>query len=142
MTFVPDTPISGGINADAPFWEYLADGELRLSRCVDCRRWMWPAHYRCGACGSWDIGWDQLEPVGSVYSWTRTWYPFDRTQGRAEDLPFVVVLAEVDGSDGARVLGVLGGDESSLAVGARLHGEIQPPSAKSLGYPSIVWTLD
>jgi hypothetical protein len=37
---------------------------------------------------------------------------------------------------------MLEGDESRLAIGARVHGVITPPSEKSKHYPSIVWVLD
>ena len=50
----------------------------------------------------------------------------------------VVVLAparEVDQADGARVMGILEGDESGLKVGARVRGEIKPPAPKSKKLP-------
>ena len=136
-----DRKITGGIGADDPFWEALEAGEFRLPRCAGCSRWTWPAHWRCGDCGSLDFEWCRLEPAGTVYSWTRTWYPFDRTKERADDVPYVVVLVEVDGTDGARVLGVLAGDEAPLKIGARVSGTILPPSEKTKGYPSVVWSV-
>ncbi|HEV8625040.1 MAG TPA: OB-fold domain-containing protein [Acidimicrobiia bacterium] len=136
-----DRRITGGIGADDPFWEALEAGEFRLPRCRGCGRWTWPAHWRCGECGSWEFRWTAVEPVGTVYSWTRTWYPFDRTRERAGDIPYVVVLVEVDATDGARILGVLTGDEAPLKIGARVTGAVLPPSERSLGYPSIVWSI-
>jgi uncharacterized OB-fold protein len=133
--------ISGGIDADETYWEALAAGEFRLPRCARCRRWTWPAHWRCGRCGSWDFDWAPVEPKGVVYSWTRTWYAFDRTRERAGDLPYVVMLVEIDGADGARVMGVLAGDDAPLKIGAPVTGAILPPSEKAKGYPSIVWSL-
>jgi uncharacterized OB-fold protein len=133
--------IAGGIAADEPFWAALESGEFRLPRCAGCGRWTWPAHWRCGDCGSWDFDWTALEPRGSVFSWTRTWYAFDRTKERAGDLPYVVILAEIDDADGARVLGVLAGDDAGLKIGAPVVGTILPPSEKAQGYPSIVWTV-
>jgi uncharacterized protein len=142
VSALPTERIVGGINADEDYWEYLARGEFRLSHCAQCKRTIWPAHFRCGECGSWDIEWVQHRPTGVVFTWTRTWYSFDRTSERAEDIPYVTVVCEVDDGDGARVMGMLEGDESGLRVGARVHGEIKAPSAKSKGYPSICWVLD
>lgn len=136
-----DGRITGGIGADGPFWQALQGGEFRLPRCGGCGRWIWPAHWRCGECGSWEFNWSVVEPAGTVYSWTRTWYAFDRTRERAGGVPYVVVLVEVDGTDGARVLGVLAGDEAPLKVGARVTGAVLPPSERSLGYPSIAWSI-
>lgn len=140
MTF-RDHKISAGIDADDPYWESLEHGELRLPRCSGCGRWTWPAHWRCGECGSWDFGWEAVEARGTVYSWTRTWYAFDRTKARGPDVPYVVVLAEVDGAGGARLMGVLAGAEDGLRIGAPVTGTIDPPSEKSMGYPALRWTL-
>jgi len=133
--------IGGGIAADDAYWATLRAGEFRLPRCGGCGRWTWPAHWRCGECGSWEFDWTRLDPRGSVYSWTRTWYAFDRTKERAADIPYVTVLVEVDGADGARVLGVLAGDDAGLKVGAAVTGAVLAPDGRSLGYPSLVWSL-
>jgi len=133
--------IVGGIGADGPYWDYLSKGQFRLPRCATCKTWMWPAHFRCGNCGSWDQEWVEREQRGVVYAWTRTWYAFDRTKEREGDIPYVVVLAEIPDSGGARVMGVLQGDESGLKVGAPVTGSILPPSEKSKWYPSIVWSV-
>ncbi len=135
-------PISGGINADEDYWDALDRGEFRLPRCASCHRWRWPANWRCADCGGWDQEWVEVIPNGTVYSWTRSWMTFDRIAGRAADVPFVVILAEVPTADNARVLGVLSGSEHGLAIGAPVRGIITPPSEKSLGYPSLCWTLE
>ncbi|WP_153504694.1 Zn-ribbon domain-containing OB-fold protein [Cumulibacter manganitolerans] len=134
--------ISGGIGGDDRFWEALEDGELRLCRCGSCGAWQWPAHFRCGRCGSWEHDWPLVEPVGTVYSWTRTHMAFPRTTARAESVPYVVLLVEVDGTDGARLHGVLEGPADALAIGARVRGTIHPPADESLGYPSLRWALE
>ena len=133
--------IVGGIGADEEYWNGLARGEFTLPRCAQCERWMWPAHFRCPDCGSWEFKWVPLEPVGTVYTWTRTWYAFDRVKERAEDVPYVTVLAEIPVAANARVLGILSGSEEGLDVGKPVRGVILPPSEKSKGYPSIAWIL-
>ena len=79
--------------------------------------------------------------MGSVYSWTRSWYAFDRTRERAEDVPYVVVLAELHEAGKARVIGVLDGPDAGLRIGAGVRGHIDPPSPKSKGYPALRWSL-
>lgn len=134
--------IRAGIGADDGFWIGLEEGEFRLPRCRDCRKWRWPAHFRCSACGGWDQEWVAVEPRGTVYSWTRTWYAFDRTQERAADVPYCVILAEIPQASGARVLGALRGPERGLRIGAPVWGTIDPPSTKSKGYAAIRWSLE
>jgi uncharacterized protein len=133
--------IRGGIAADAEFWHYLGEGELRLPRCAECKTWMWPANFRCGECGGWDLEWVAREPEGTVYSWTRTWYPFEHVEERREDLPYATALVEIPDSGGARVLGMVEGDEAALHCGAGVRGRILPPTEKAKGYPSIVWEV-
>lgn len=136
-----DHRINGGIGADDRFWESLEEGEFRLPRCTECTARMWPAHFRCGQCGSWDQIWEPVEMSGTIYSWTRSWYAFDRTLERAEDAPFVVIMAELPHADGARVAGVLSGPDEGIRVGLPIRGHIDPPSAKSKGYAAVRWSV-
>lgn len=133
--------IVGGIGADDEYWRGLERGQFLLPRCAGCGTWMWPAHFRCGACGCWDMDWQQVAPKGTIYSWTRSWYAFERVKERTPDLPYVTALVEIEGAGGARVMGILAGDEADLRVGATVTGEILPPADKSKGYPSVVWRL-
>ena len=134
--------VGGGICADDEYWKALERGEFKMPQCADCRTWIWPAHFRCAECGSWTMDWVDVEPVGTVFSWVRTWYPFEWLKERQDDLPFVTILAELPQAGGARVLGVLKGSEEGLRIGARVRGEIDPPSDKSKGYAAIRWVLD
>ena len=134
--------INGGINADDEYWKGLEEGEFRLPRCSGCKTWMWPAHFRCAQCGSWDFDWIAVEPRGTIFTWTRSWYAFDRVAERTEDVPYVTVVAEIAEAGGARVMDVLAGSEDGLRIGAPVKGKIEPPSAKSKGYASITWTID
>ncbi|MET0987013.1 MAG: DNA-binding protein [Steroidobacteraceae bacterium] len=134
--------IIGGIGADDEFWRGLEDGVFNLPRCAGCGVWMWPAHFRCGQCGAWELNWIAVEPHGEVYSWTRSWYAFDRVRERAADVPYVTVLAAIPHAGGARVLGVLKGFEDALRVGAKVRGSIEPPAEKSKGYASIRWSIE
>jgi uncharacterized protein len=134
--------IRGGIAADKEYWDYLDQGQFRLPRCAGCQQWMWPANFRCGECGCWDMEWIERPMSGVVYSWTRTWYSFDHVEERAEDLPYSIALVEVVGSGGARVLGVVKGDDSGLRVGGRVSGDIDPPSIKTKGYSAVVWEVE
>lgn len=131
--------IVGGIGADDEYWRGLERGEFRLPRCAGCDAWTWPAHYRCGVCGGWEMDWTTLEPRGRIFTWTRTWYPFERVAERAGDVPFVTVVAEIPQAGGARVMGIYEGDRENLKIGSEVIGRILPPSAKAKGYPSIIW---
>lgn len=133
--------IAGGIAADDEYWKALEDKKFKLPRCAGCERWTWPAHFRCAECGSWDFKWEEVEPVGRVFSWTKTWMAFETIHERANSLPYVTVLTELPQAGSARVMGVLKGGEEKLRVGAPVIGTIDPPSDLTKGYATIRWTL-
>jgi uncharacterized protein len=134
--------IGGGIAADDEYWMALERGEFLLPVCAGCAAWIWPAHFRCGHCGSWEMNWVAVKPKGKIFTWTRTWYRFEGLRERDADIPFVTILAEIPEAGGARIMGVLKGDETGLRIGAAVHGEIDPPAEKTKGYATIRWVLD
>jgi uncharacterized protein len=133
--------ITGGIMADEPFWDGLEQGELRISRCAGCKKWIWPAHFRCASCGAYELEWPVVEPKGSVYAWTRSHIVSERIMERSEDIPYVVLNCEIPHAGNARVMGVLKGAERGLRVDAPVHGEFERPSRKTKGYATIRWVL-
>ncbi|MFW6093530.1 MAG: Zn-ribbon domain-containing OB-fold protein [Pseudomonadota bacterium] len=137
MTMDPQALATG---AEVEYWAGLLEGEVRLPRCEACGRWHWPAVWRCGDCGSWERAWYAVPPVGTVYSWTRTWHRF---QG-LDDLepPFVTVLTTLDGGGHARLPGVLEGDETALAIGARVAGRVASTGWQGRVLPALRWTLE
>lgn len=134
--------IRGGIGADEDYWLAIERGELRISRCAHCRKWMWPANVRCGDCGSWEIDWERIEPVGTVYTWTRNHAVSEVLAERQADLPYVTLLVELPQAGGARVAGVLEGNEEHLRIGARVRGRFAGPEERSKGYATIVWHIE
>ena len=133
--------ITGAIEADDEYWRGLEDGAFRLPRCAECKHWTWPAHFRCGHCGSWEFKWVALEPQGRVFTYTRTRYAFDRVIERKDQVPYVTIVAEIPAADNVRVMGVLKGGEEGLAIGATVNGSIDPPDPLTKHYPSLRWAL-
>lgn len=120
---VPWGPAEDG--HDRPYWEGLVEGELRLQRCGACATWIWGPQSVCGECFSVDIGWDTVEPRGTVYSWARSRYPF--IEELAGKVPYVTVLVELPGAGGRRVLGIVDDDdvERDPVIGEQVTGVIE-----------------
>lgn len=133
--------IRGGIGADEEFWLALERGEFRLSRCAGCGKWTWPAHFRCGQCGSWDMVWDNVAPTGTIYTWTRNHAVSDVIKERRGDLPYFTMLIELPQAGGIRIPGVLHGSDSGLRIGAPLRGVILPADERTRGYTTMAWEL-
>jgi uncharacterized protein len=136
---MPDMGSLFATGADAPYWEALAQGTLRLPRCQGCQQWHWPAVSRCSTCGGEEIAWFPVEISGRIFSWTRTWQKFQGT----EDLPspFVTLLVELPQAGNRRLMGILEGDETGLAIGATVtgHTAITPCDGQSI--PALRWRL-
>jgi uncharacterized protein len=131
----PIGPADDGL--DAPFWEGLAAGDLRLPRCGQCQLFVWPAQWTCPACPDQNLDtWVTVEPAGVVYAWTRTWHPF--SPEFVDHLPYTVVLVEIDGTNGRRLLGILA-DEPPVRIGDPVVGVIQPPSDRTGGVAVLRW---
>ena len=134
--------ITGAIEADDEFWRSLEEGTFQLPQCSSCNAWTWPAHFRCGRCGSWEFAWAAVEPLGTIFSWTRTHYAFDRVLERKSQVPYVTVLAEIpagrqcpgDGRSQRR-----GPRTAHRHAGARLDRAARAPTSK--WYPSIRWEV-
>lgn len=121
---VPDTTTAGvpqvlGIpvplptGLDAAFHEGLARHELLMQRCV-CGGWQWPPEVICHHCRRFDPGWAPVEPAGTIYAWTRVWHPAH--EGLRAAVPYVVVVVELPGAGGARLVGNLLGDDPTVPV--------------------------
>ena len=123
---------------DAPYWEALEEGRLKLPRCGSCHAWIWPAAHRCGACHASETEWVEMPLEATVFTWTRTWHRFGLTE--AFDLPFTTVLAEIENC-GIRLLGNL--EDPDLVdpeIDQRLVGRIGSTRTPNNELPVIIWS--
>lgn len=104
---------------DASFWEATRREELRVQRCKTCGSFQ-PSEVLCFRCHSFDVGWEQVPGTGTIFSWERVWapvYPALRDHG-----PYLVVLVEIDGAQGVRMVGNLVGEVSQkVDIGDRVE---------------------
>lgn len=143
---IPDTPpwidLTGPSDdgLDTPHWEGLRSGKLLMQRCTTCSTWVWSPRPICPQCHCFDMAWEQVDPMGTIYSWTRTWQPFTRES--SGHLPYVVVLVELPGAGRRRVLGVLAHADGLIpTIGAQVRGDIeQPPDDDH--WPLIRWHVE
>ncbi len=133
----PWGPAEDGL--DQPYWDGLVAGELRLQRCGNCQEWIWGPQWICGACHTFDPGWESVEPVGTVYSWSRSHYPF--ITELADHIPYVTVLVELPAAGHRRVLGILTDDDAAdVRIGERVVGHIELDEGAT--WPLLRWRRD
>lgn len=125
--------------ADQAYFEGLLEGEVRLQSCNGCGEYHWPAVFRCSRCGSWDHAWGAVTPAGDVYSWTRTWHSFGGAEGFTP--PFVSLVVTLKDVPAVRLIGVLEGHESGLAIGASVAGRVHTVDFQGRPIPALSWSL-
>ncbi|MGW0040060.1 Zn-ribbon domain-containing OB-fold protein [Gordonia sp. NPDC003376] len=133
-TVVPWGPAADG--HDQPYWDGLLAGELRLQRCRQCHTWIWGPQSVCSSCYGFDIGWESVQPEGTVYSWSRSWYPY--IEELADTLPYISILVELPHAGGRRLLGILTDDpEDTPRIGEQVVGSFERRDGEQ--WPLLRW---
>jgi uncharacterized OB-fold protein len=103
-------PLADGL--DTPYHEGLRAHRLVIPRCQACGTWQWPPEVLCWKCQEFGLGWEEVEPRGVVFSWTRVWHPV-RPQ-LAGAVPYLVGLIELPDAGGIRLTGNILGDRHQV----------------------------
>ncbi|MFC5747221.1 Zn-ribbon domain-containing OB-fold protein [Actinomadura rugatobispora] len=132
---IPCGPAADGL--DAPYWDGLRSGELRIQRCAGCRTWLWGPRRMCPECHGFELVWEGVPATGTVYSWCRTHHPY--MAEFAELTPYVTVVVELPHAGGVRLLGLLTGEGRDVRIGDRLAGHVERPA--DAAWPLLRWRL-
>ncbi|MGW7332352.1 Zn-ribbon domain-containing OB-fold protein [Streptomyces sp. NPDC054840] len=112
----------------APFWEYAAQGELRVQACATCGRLRFPPRPCCPHCRSFDSEWRRMSGRGRIWSYVRPYPPL--LPAYAAQAPYNVILVELADAPHIRLAGNLvtsadapldSVDPARLRIGARVH---------------------
>ncbi|MDO8277908.1 MAG: OB-fold domain-containing protein [Burkholderiaceae bacterium] len=131
-------PVPEADGLSAPFQDGLREGRLMLQRCAACHRFQWGPEWICHRCHSFDVQWESVEPVGTLYSWTRIWHPTHPVlQARG---PYLAAIVELPHADNVRVVGNLLGDAHQVPqIGAPVRGVFEQ-HATDPPYALLQWT--
>jgi uncharacterized OB-fold protein len=58
-----------------PFWTGLAEGRLRVQRCLDCGGWVFYPRSHCSHCLSDRLEWRDVSGAATLYTFTITRQP-------------------------------------------------------------------
>ncbi|MDO8614838.1 MAG: OB-fold domain-containing protein [Dehalococcoidia bacterium] len=92
-------PIPAPSAVSRPFWEGLRAREVRLPRCLECRRYVFYPRRLCPFCLCERLEWVRASGRGTVYSYTvvrRAMNPAFQ-----EDVPYLFAIVELE--EGVRV---------------------------------------
>jgi uncharacterized OB-fold protein len=84
------------------FWAGAARGELLITRCDACRRYVWYPQAPCRHCGGARLTWMPVSGRGTLFSWCvlhHAWIPQFK-----EQLPFVTGLVALDEDPAVRLV--------------------------------------
>lgn len=99
-----------------PYWDGLAEGQLRYQTCAECGHAFLPARERCPGCLSDRIGWHVACGDGTIISWVvyRTAY----APHLVDKVPYNVAIVQL--TEGPRLLtNILNAPEGQgLTIGA------------------------
>ena len=111
-------PESDGLSA--PYWEGAKNEKLIIQRCQSCGSWQWGPEWICHQCLSFDLGWEEVEPVGRIYSWERSHHPVHAAlKGHGA---YIAVLVELPHAGNVRMVGNLLGDPmQAVAIGSEVE---------------------
>ena len=129
-------PVADNMGLDTAYWDATAEHRLAVQYCNACQHYQWGPEWICWRCGSDDIGWQDVDPVGVIYSWERIWHPVH--PALVESVPYLVVLVELPHADNIRMVGNLLGDKrQEVPIGAAVHAAFEDHD----GYTLVQWAL-
>lgn len=136
MSAAPPLPPKPVADRDTqPFWDAVADRRLVVPRCRACRAWIWQPRPLCPRCHAPDPEWVAVGGNARVVSWTALHPPVLTVWN--EQVPFVVLLVELDDAPGVRMIGQLVDDAGTLL---KTNGE---PEGLAVGRSlSLRWRVD
>jgi uncharacterized OB-fold protein len=134
-------PIGPQEPVEAPYWEGLKAGEIRIQHCTKCDLWIWSPSWICPQCHGFDPTWEAVDPVGEVYTWATTHHVFPAATEFEGHVPFTTAFVSILSAGGRRLFGLIVGDQS-VRIGTRVRAWIQPASELTGGWPALRWYKD
>ncbi|WP_329121208.1 Zn-ribbon domain-containing OB-fold protein [Streptomyces sp. NBC_01465] len=129
----------------APFWEYAAQGELRVQECGECEELRFPPRPCCPKCQSFESGWRLMSGRARIWSYVfphppllpeyAEQAPYNAVVVELADAPQIRLVGNVVAEAGARLDSV---DPSKLKIGAR----VQVAFAEVEGMTVPQWLLE
>lgn len=89
------------------FWNGAARGELLITRCDACGRYVWYPEPPCRSCGGTRLTWTPVSGRGTLFSWSvlhHAWIPQFK-----EQLPFVTGLVALQEDPAVRLVSYIVG---------------------------------
>ena len=91
-----------------PFWAGCEERRLLVQHCLQCGAFQSPARLLCRNCRGSEFGWQESQGRGRVYTYTIVHHP--GSPSLSEQVPYVVVVVQLDDCGGVRLISNLVGE--------------------------------
>jgi len=133
-------PMPSRDGLDTPYWEGLKNNQLVVQRCTSCRNRQWGPEWLCHACHSFELGWEEIEGKGRIYSWERVWHPVH--PALKDHGPYLVVLVELPEAGNIRMVGnLLGEPTQDVVIGAPVQAVFEHHREAPIPFTLLQWEL-
>lgn len=123
-----------------PYWEGTSNGKLVIQRCGGCGKYQWGPEWICHRCHSFDLGWAEVAPHGTIYSWQRPHHPVHPVLNG--HTPYTIVLVELAHADGVRMVGnLLCEPHAAVTIGAKVEAVFEPHDDADPPYTLVQWKV-
>lgn len=120
---IPPKPLPRLDGPEAPFWEGLREGKIRVQHCSNCGRPRFPASRYCPNCHSEEFRWQAVTTEGEVESFCvfhKAYFP-----GFVGEMPYAVIQVKLD--NGLRFFSnIVGIENDRLRTGMRVRAVFEP----------------
>ena len=133
-------PMAARDGLDMPYRKGLEEDKLIVQRCNDCKTWQWGPEWICHKCHSFDLGWEEVEPTGRIYSWERAWHPVH--PALKDHGPYIVVLVELPQAGNIRMVGNLLGDpRQDIVIGSDVEAVFEHHKDAKMPFTLVQWQV-
>ena len=134
------SPVPAPDGLDAPYWEGASQNRLMIQRCASCGAYQWGPEWICHACNSEDLEFVEIPPHGRIYSYERVWHPVHPALN--DQGPYIIVLVELPGCDGARMVGNLLGDpQQNVTIGSEVDAVFEHHDNAEPSFTLVHWRV-
>ena len=134
------TPSSAPDGLAAPYWEGTRAGKLRIQKCNGCNALQWGPEWVCHRCHSFDLGWEEIQGKGRIFSYERPHHPVHSAlTGHG---PYIAVLVELPDYGNIRMVGNLLGDPlQNVPIGGSVEAVFEPHDTANPPFTLVHWRL-
>jgi uncharacterized OB-fold protein len=113
-----EKPLPSPTPITRPFWNGLAEGRIRIQRCLDCDRWVFYPRSHCSHCLSDRLEWREVSGAATLHTFTITHQP--TAPFFADEVPQRIAVVELD--EGVRMTSTLVNvADADIRIGMRLR---------------------